>query len=376
MSFADRIRAGAALRELQQRSRAGDYAAAERLAAQAERLDPQLPQLQLQAALAAARADKVGRALELLDQAPAQADLPVYRLFRGWLLARAGRLKAALSILSEVTAQHPDNLVAATALAYALFRDSRPDEALALLAEGAGDNFEVLSWTWLELERHALAQPLAPEPTLPEVAPALSPRIARRLYRAAVAVLEQHGQALCRRRWRQRLASDIPPWYAPLVRPLVEALERRWPTEPLPALLAAQASCPELPELKLNLGAQLYEEGHYTRALTTLDGAMEDMQDSPELWLPGVYRAATLVELRRWDEAAAALNAMAQGDDQDIVHEFAAPHWLLRRARVRLAQGQDAGARADLEAALAGEPALFEERFAEVLGRHGNHRAI
>ncbi len=374
MSLAARRRAARLFRQAQQASAAGDQSQASRLLAAARRLAPGFRHLELHAALVAARAGQPVAALRTLDDAG--RDDPVGRLFRGFFAARAGRLDEALTALDEVLAQQPHNRVAATAKAYALLRAGRPAQALELLRAGPSDNHEVLAWAWLELERLAQSLPLAPPrtPPAPELPRPASRRASARLVRAGVAAAQGNTNCVVRRRWLNAARGDRPPLPATLLRPLLEALERRWPTDPLAAFLAARSTGGEAADLAFHLGAQLCEAGYAAAALPELDAACAAMADSPEAYLPQLYRAVCLTDLRRFDEAAAALAAVAEADALDAdesagsTHEFGQPYWHAIRARVRLARGQSAGAVADLQKALAGEPAMFEQRFAVLLG--------
>lgn len=366
------------MRAMQRASLAGRHEAAERCFEEARRLDPNLPHLAVQAALAAARRGAVDRALRLLDDVPESSRDDVHLLFRGWLTARAGRVQPSLALLEPLVRRCPDNRVAATAYAYALCRAGQIDDALAILRAGPGDNLEVLAFAWLELERAAGAWPIvdtAP-PTIALAGP-VRRATARRWFHAALAAgYEPHVQVIVRR-WLIGLArrAQPPPWVRPL-RPLLEWAERCWPTDELRALLAVRATGHDFPRLGYHLGAALCDRGHYRAALAELEPACVAMADSPERYLPYVYRAAALAELGRWEEVESALAAAVEGEGEEAeVHEFAAPYWLALRARARLARGDDTGALADLNAALAADPAVFDERLAGIVARrHGREQ--
>ncbi len=350
-------RAGRRLIRAQRLSRDGQAAAAEQAWREAAALAPGLPGVAVQGALVAARAGDLREAVRRLDgpeSGPA-------RLFRGWLLARLGRLDQSLALLQAAVADEPDNRVAATALAYALFRRGRPDEATAILAAGPGDNFELLSWAWLELERGRLTPAVEPDPPVPGPA---GERAARRLVKAGVAAAMGNTNCAWRRSWLAWARARSGP-LAGLLRAVLEPLEVRWPTEPLAAFLAARAGGYDSEELTFHLGAQLYEEGYPAAALPELRAAWSAMADDQEAYLPGVFLAAALAELGQWDEAAEVLAAVAGAEAEDDgagTHEFGQPYWLACRARVRLARGDDERAQRDLERALETDPAVFDER--------------
>lgn len=385
MSVGSRLSAGAALRRAQEQSRAGHHEAADKALLDARRRDPALPCLPLQAALAAGRAGQVDEALRRLAEAPAaERSRPPYRLFEGFFLARRGRFDQATALLSELLAQVPENRVVATALAYAHLRRGELDAALALLA-APGDNLELLSWVWLEVERLYLQRRPRPDVAVPPLpfAPAADLGAGRRFFRAAIASAYGYAQVV----WRQRLLS----WRAAApLHGLLRALERRWPTNALAACQLARAAGLDGWEVRFHLGAQLYEAGCHEAALVELDAASaaaeaalaeslagssperaaaarRDWEATEETCQVRLYRAAVLVELRRWDEAEAALTALAaveadDSDDSGRTHEFALPDWYMRRALVRLARDKSDAARADFERALDGDPALFEHR--------------
>jgi tetratricopeptide (TPR) repeat protein len=347
------------------------------------------PHLALQTALAEARAGRLNAAARALREAPPPLrDTPPYRLFAAWFAARQGRLDEARPALEALLAAVPENRVVATALAYVLLRQGALAPALGLLAD-PGDNLELLSWAWLEVERVALARPAPAEPPVPPLPPiTVGPAAARRLFRAGVAAVFAHAQVV----WRRRLLG----WRlgAPL-HGLLRAAERRWPTDALLAFRLADSAGVDVPDLAFHLGAQWHEQGYQEAALAALERAWTEAEarlgeltkDAPEhqrsalrrdweateeVCLVRLYRAAALVELRRWDEAEtalcelAAVEAEAAGDDAGRTHEFAQPEWFVRRGRVRLARGQSEAARADLERALAGDPSLFAHRLRQV----------
>lgn len=351
-------RAGRWLVRAQRLSRDGLATAAEQAWREAATLAPELPGVAVQGALVAARAGDLREAVRRVDGPEAGPA----RLFRGWLLARLGRLDQSLALLQAAVADEPDNRVAATALAYALFRRGRPDEATAILAAGPGDNLELLSWAWLELERGRLTPVVEPDP--PPPGPAAGGRAARRLVKAGMAAALGHTNCAWRRSsltWARARSGPL----AGLLRAVLEPLEARWPTEPLAAFLAARAGGYDSDALTFHLGAQLYEEGYPMAALPELRAAWSAMTDDQEAYLPGVFLASALVERGQWAEAAEVLAAVAGAEAEDDgagTHEFGQPYWLVCRARVRLARGDDDGARRDLERALESDPAVFDER--------------
>jgi tetratricopeptide (TPR) repeat protein len=371
------------LRAAQAASLAGQHEAAARLFVQARRAAPGSGPVCLQEALAEARAGHPETGLKRLAEAPeAYRATPPARLVEGWLLARVGRSETACAKLAALCAQVPANRVAATALAYARLRGGDLAAGLKLLAD-PGDNFEILSWAWLELERLAAAKPLKPEtpPPPPDRGPGAGRRAARRWFAAGQAAAAAHVQST----WRRRLLACRLA--APL-HPLLRLLEGPWPTDALEALQRARATGCDLPGLAFALGAQLLEHGHPAAALAELDRATAELEAQmarlgkrraefeagEEACLVRLYRAAALVELRRWDPAEQALKELADLADDAAeydagrTHEFALPDWYLRRARVRLARGQRDGARADLERALEGDPGLFLARLAVLKG--------
>ncbi|MCC7493341.1 MAG: hypothetical protein IT204_13385 [Fimbriimonadaceae bacterium] len=343
----------------QRDSWAGRHEAALAGFAAVRQADPDWPHLALQEALALGRVDRFDEALALL---PVAATSPTC-LFRGFLLSRAGHAAEALDDLLELAAAEPHNRVAATAASYALLRCDQAAAALALLPP-PGDNFELLSWVWLELERVEQAAAARPAAALPATAlpQQVSRRTAARWLRAGSAAAMEHTNCVLR---QQGLAIR---WLRPLLLPL----ERHWPSDPLTAFLAVARSGHRFADLPFQLGAQLVESGHPAAALPYLDQAISTMADSPELYLPLMFRAAARVELRQYATAEADLAEVARldaadGDDpvaasSGETHEFALPHWFHLRGRIRLHQGDDDAARADFEQALLGDPTVFDQR--------------
>ncbi|MBI5830872.1 MAG: hypothetical protein HZB16_01000 [Armatimonadetes bacterium] len=372
-----------AFRHAQSESFAGHHDAAAKLFAQARRDAPTLPHLALQEALAEARAGRPDTALRILRRADCAQ--PPYRLFEGWLQARCGQVEQGLSTLAALVAEQPGNRVAATALAYCQLRAGQVEPALTLLADH-GDNLELLSWAWAELERQAPSSTAGDLPPLP--AGSNSRRAARRWFAAGQAALFGHVQSA----WRHALLASR--WAAPL-HPLLRALEGPWPTDALVAFRRADATGHALPLLSFHLGAALYDAGHWATALAMLERAGNELEAElarrldrakPEqrdaeraLFEAGeeactvrLYRAAALTELGRWDEAETALDELAAlSDDEEPgesgrVHEFAVPEWFVCRGRCRLARGRFDAGRADLERALVADPAVFAARLARL----------
>lgn len=373
MSWTTRLRAARLFRQAQAVSAAGDQPRAARLLAQVGTLAPACGHLALHRAMVAARSGELVAALRTLEEAG--GDEPVTRLFRGFYAARAGRLDDAVKLLDSVLEVQPHNRVAATAKAYALLRAGHPAEAVDLLEAGPSDNHEVLAWAWLELERLVQAVPVTVhEPPPLTLAVPASRRAAARLYRAGLAGAYGHSNTVLRRRWLAAGRRERPPLAATLLRPLLEALERRWPTDPLAAFRAVRAGGFEFERLAYQLGASLSQAGHAHAALPELQAACEAMADSPEVYEPQLFRAWCLADLHRYDEAADALAELARAEGESepesagSTHEFGQPYWHVIRARVRLSRGQSEGAAADLEKALAGEPAIFDERFGDIVG--------
>ena len=258
-----------------------------------------------------------------------------------------------------------------------------------MLFRSHGDNLELLSWTWAELER--CAPTVTVEPLPPITVSDSSRRAARRWYAAGQAALFGHVQSA----WRHRLLASR--WAAPL-HPLLRALESRWPTDSLEAFRRADATGCRLPLLSFHLGASLYDAGHWLEALAALDRAAGELEEElrqrlerikperrdderamleagEEACTVRLYRAATLTELGRWEEAERALEELAALADDDSteesgrVHEFAVPEWFVCRGRCRLARGRFDAGRADLERALTADPAVFAARLKRLTRR-------